>query len=288
MAQNNNRNTTGHAGRQLTSRERAYIAQRKRKKIRRRRIIAYSTIFFLVTAIIAGLLYGFFTIFRTTAYKVEGCEKYSAEEVFTASGIHLGGNLYFTVTKHAPALIQEKLPYVHRVVIKRKMPGTFLFSVEQTAAAVAMREENTCLLLDKNGKALERLPETAEVELPFLLCPEPKIAAPGLYTEFDDVPDAVANPLIIYKSLLSAIEEVGLKDITVINMSKVTDVTLVYRDRIRLHLGTPSQLEDRLRMAVNVLENENMISPEERGEIDLTVLKSTSFRPDKEVSAEDV
>ena len=76
MAQNNNRNTTGHAGRQLTSRERAYIAQRKRKKIRRRRIIAYSTIFFLVTAIIAGLLYGFFTIFRTTDYKVEGCEKY--------------------------------------------------------------------------------------------------------------------------------------------------------------------------------------------------------------------
>ena len=63
-------------------------------------------------------------------------------------------------------------------------------------------------------------------------------------------------------------------------MSKTTDVWLVYQDRIRMHLGTPAELESRLSFAVNVIDRENAISPVQKGEIDLTILKAAYFRPD--------
>lgn len=268
--------------RQMTPEERQRLAQKNKKKRKRRLLLVIITAVLIISALIIGLMYGFFAIFKVIDYTVEGAHIYSEEEVFTISELAIGKNLFFSDIKSAEKRIQTNLPYIGLAVISRKMPGTIRFVLTETEPACALAQGNDFVLLDKDGKVLERTAQMPDDKLPRLACPPPKTVQTGYIIEIDTQEGALASPLEIYKDLLAAIDSSNLQGITLIDITDTTDVWLTYQDRIKMHLGTPKLLEKRLIFAAELLKSEDAQYPGQKAVLDLTILKTAVIKPETE------
>lgn len=282
MGTNEKTPTNQHSRRQMTPGERQRLAVKNRRKRTRRLLLVIISGVLIVSALIAGLVYGFFKIFKITDYTVEGTTVYTAAEVFDISGLAIGKNLFLSDIDSAEKKIEVDLPYIGKAEISRKVPGTVRFLLSETRATGALVHGKEFVLLDKNGKVLERTTQTPAEGLPLLECPPPKTIQLGHIIETDIQEEALASPLEIYKELLAAIESSGMQDITHIDLSDTTDVWLTYQDRIKMHLGTPKLLEKRLIFAAELLKSEDAQYPGQKAVLDLTILKTAVIKPEVE------
>lgn len=276
--------TTGnqHTRRQMTPGERQRLAEKRRKKRKRRLLLVIISGLLIISAVIGALIYGFFAIFELTGYTVEGAQTYTEEEIFASSELTIGKNLFFNDLDLAEKRIETNLPYIGTAEISRKMPGTIRFILTETEPAGAMLESNGFILLDKNGKVLERTTQTPADGLPLLKCPPPKTVQIGAVIEIELQDGALASPLDIYKDLLAAIAASGIQGITLIDLADTTDVWLTYQGRIKMHLGTPKLLEKRLILAAELLKTEDATYPGQKATLDLTILNTAVIKPETE------
>lgn len=277
---------------QLTPEERQrMVAKNKIKKIRRKRFVIFS-FSFIIIAIIVGVVYAFFAIFKITDYTVSGNKTYSNEKVFESSGLQLEENLFLSKTQIAEEQIETELPYINNAVITRSLPGTLKYTVVETKAVSAMEYGTGLVLLNNDGKSLERKNMIKSIKLMLLRCPKPINAETGHIIKFAKTfkikvvqankkvkyVDNQVDMLQVYKDLISAIEVSKIKDITLIDMSNPFDVSLIYQDRITLHIGTPIELEGRLAAAVSIIKIEDKVSSSQKGKINLTILEKAYFQ----------
>lgn len=271
-----------HSRRQMTPGERQRLAEKNKKKQKRRLLFVIISALLIFSTLIGGLIYGFFAIFKVTDYTVEGTTVYDAEQVFAISGLAIGKNLFFSDIELAAERIETNLPYIGKAEISRKMPGTIRFVLTETQAAVAIAQGEDFILLDKIGKVLDRTTQLPAEGLPLLRCPPPKTVQVGYILEIDTQDGALASPLEIYKELLAAISSSTIQGITLIDISDTTDVWLTYEARIRMHLGTPKLLENRLVFAAELLKTEDATYPGQKATLDLTILKTAVIKPETE------
>ena len=275
---------------QLTPRERQRLAEKnKKKRIRRKRFVVFS-FFFIITALISGTVYGFFTVFKITDYAVTGSKTYTAEQVYESSGLKLGKNLFLSNLGSAEKQLESNLPYIGSVQIRRVLPGTLKYEITETKATAALSYGNRFLLLNSDGKVLEQKTGTKPDNLYLLKCPAPVSTGLGQTIGFSKtfsikteqtvkkkktvtVENYNVDMLQVYKDLSAAVQSSKIKGITVIDMSNPLDVSLVYKDRLTLHIGSPTQINERLVLAASVIKREDADYPDEKGTIDLTILK---------------
>ena len=277
---------------QLTPEERQRMAAKNKiKRIRRKRFVIFS-FSFIIIAIIVGIVYAFFAIFKITDYTVAGNKTYSNEQVFESSGLLLEKNLFLSKTKIAEEQIATELPYIDNAQISRILPGTLKYTIVETKAVSAMEYGTGIVLLNKDGKSLEQKNETKSNKLMLLRCPKPVNTETGHIIEFAKTfkikvvqankkikyVDNQVDMLQVYKDLISAIEVSKIKGITVIDMKNPFDVSMVYQDRITLHIGTPTELEGRLAAAASIIKIEDNESKSLKGTINLTILEEAYFR----------
>ena len=74
-----------------------------------------------------------------------------------------------------------------------------------------------------------------------------------------------------YKEIRSAMERWGVKEITAVDLTKVTDIKLTYQKRITILLGSASGLDRKAAMCARVLEEQDKVSKEQKGSIDLSI-----------------
>ena len=74
-----------------------------------------------------------------------------------------------------------------------------------------------------------------------------------------------------YRELMDKLQEYGITDITAIDLSSPSAITVTYQDRIIMSIGSVSGLDKKLQMAVKVLEEQNQVSDELVGTIDLSI-----------------
>lgn len=282
MGTNVKRPSNQHSRRQMTPEERQRLAQKNKRKRKRRLLLVVITAVLIASALIGGLVYGFFEIFKVADYTVEGLHVYSEEEVFAISELAIGKNLFFSDIESAEKRIEINLPYIGKAEISRKMPGTIRFVLTETRPAAAMTEGKGFVLLDKNGKVLERTTQAPDDGLPLLACPPPKSVQTGHTIEIDTQEGALASPFEIYRDLLAAIDSSDLQGITLIDITDTTDVWLTYQGRIKMHLGTPKLLEKRLIFAAELLKSEDAQYPGQKAVLDLTILKTAVIKPETE------
>ena len=126
----------------------------RRQKIRRKKIIIRSLvgIVFLCVGIILALT----LFFNINKIVVSGDKVYSEKEVVDASEINMGDNLIFLSKEEINNEITKDLPYVGAVKIKRRLPSTLEIVITKTEAYMATAQDGYYILLDKNGKVLEK------------------------------------------------------------------------------------------------------------------------------------
>lgn len=261
----------------LTPEQRKERAKLKAKKKRQKRLILASPLIFLtVVGILLALSLTVF--FGISDYEIEGDTPYSAEEIWTGSGIERGQNLIRFKAEEAEKKLPEQLAYIESVEIIKKFPNKLIFKISGAKAVAAFEYREEWYAVDKNAKILEKTNEKAE-QLALLSMPLPKAAIVGKPIEFEPAETEEDDILAICKSMLSEMAECEIEDITHVDLSDPKNVSMTYQSRIILKLGSPYQLKSRLEWGKKVIDEENKISTTQRGEINLTVPKKAYFKP---------
>ncbi len=276
------RETNQGRGRQLTPEERE-IRRRKLKRKRNFRIAIVAVGFFLAISLIVGPVVAF-AAFRVKTFSIEGHAPYTNDDIIAASGIQLGKSLIFADVDEACENIEKTLPYTDNVVITKKLPSGIIIRLESTEKAYAIELSNgTYALLDKNLKVLEYaagIPEGITVI---------KGAIPnkidigeclGFAAEItDDGTQQGDRTLSLILEIAKAISDNGMKDINLIDISTISNIHLIYQNRIVLNLGDSSEITAKLSLGQRVISEEDKISLTQSGTVNLTVAKKAYFNP---------
>ena len=247
---------------------------RKRNKHRRRR----SRLSFLwkplsVVVAVAAMILAVTFFFRVEHITITGMSRYSEQEVLDASGLELGGNLYFINKFEVKKALFRQLPYVEEIRINRKLPDTLLIEVRECAAAVAVPDGATYWLLSENGKLLEQTqaldPNCVLLEGAPLVEPVPAAQA--------DFGEDCAYRAGVALTLLREADERGMRGrISSIDLSDDTALSMEYLYRFTVRIPWTADIGyklDMLETVVNYLENNEM------GRIDLMTEGKASFIP---------
>lgn len=252
---------------QLSGDERIiYRANLRRKKNKRKKILFFSTLCSFVLLI--GVLVVLLMFFNINEITVTGDDIYSDAEIVTASQIKLGDNLIFLSKNKINERITTQLAYVGSVKVKRKLPSSLEISVTKTEAAFAISENGTYTLLDRNGKVLEKGNETVGDNIIFLNLGTVTSSQIGQTIVAEDA-KKLEKSLEIYSYCC----DLGLSDITTMNLDDLYNIKIVYQGRIILELGevTDKNIEKKIRFGREIIDTQNEEYPNFRGTINLTV-----------------
>ena len=83
-------------------------------------------------------------------------------------------------------------------------------------------------------------------------------------------------------TVLKTFKEQKLNDITEINLKNKSNITIRYQNRITLKFGSVANFENKVKLAIKSLENENEISFDQKGVLDLRVYGEAVFSPSEE------
>lgn len=238
----------------------------RRKKNRRKKLIIRAIIVFVF--LVVGVILALTLFFNINKITVSGDKVYSDEIVVDASGVKTGDNLIFLSKESINDKISKELAYIGEVKIKRRLPSTLEIVVAKTDAFMAVAADGYYILLDRNGKVLEKDLETVGENIILANLGEISKINVGEIIELKE--DRVFDKL---NSLLTECENVGLKDITLINLSDIYNIKLIYEGRITLELGeTDSEnLGSKLALGQAAIERQNEENSLYRGTINLTV-----------------
>ncbi len=264
---NNTRKNSTNQQTQLSNNERIINrTNQRRQKNRRKRIIVRSLLcasFFCVGIILALTLF-----FDINKIVISGDTVYSNEDIIEASEISEGDNLIFISNTKLNEKIPSKLAYVGSVKVKRRLPSTLEIVVTKTDASMGVVMNGYYVLLDKNGKVLEKDLETVGENIILTNLGEIKTATVGEIVVLEN--EKVFAKL---QELLNEIDKTNLKEISAIDLSDIYNIKLVYQGRITLELGETDKdnLGKKLALGKVAIEKQNEENDMYRGTINLTV-----------------
>ena len=272
------------AGRQLTPEERE-IRRRKLKRKKNFRIAIVVTGFLLAVSLIVSPII-IFAAFRVKTFTIEGIAPYTNEEVIAASGIQQGKSLVFADIDDAIENIEKTLPYTNNVVITKKLPSGIIIRLESTEKEYAVALSNgTYAMLDKNLKVLEYAPEVPDgmTLIKGAVPVESKIGETIAFvnevSDKKDEAEGVDRVKQLILEITKAIDDNGIKDIDLVDVSSSSNIHLIYQKRIVLNLGDSSEISSKLSLGKRVISEEDNISLTQSGTVNLTVAKKAYFNP---------
>lgn len=264
MKKTNNPNTSRNN--QLSGDERIVNrTNQRRKKNKRKQMI--TRVVLLVIFLCAGITLALTMFFNISEITVTGDTVYSSEEVITKSEVNIGDNLIFISKSKINEKISTELPYVDSVKIKRHLPTKLELVITKTEAVYAVAVNGYYVLLNENGKVLEKDLEYIGENIILLNIGEiesVEIGRPIL---------AGANYLEKLMSVRKVCSENGLDGITSMDLSNLYDIKLVYQGRITLELGETNKenLPKKIALGKAAIETQDEENAQYRGTINLSV-----------------
>ncbi len=250
------------------------VSQKRRKRRKRIRMLAYTLLLLCFAG--AAVALSLTVFFRIGTITVTGSSVYAKDDIETAAGVHLEDNLFLTNTDAAAKKITAALPYAGKAVITRKLPGTLIIEITDTAALAALDSENGYILIDENGKVLSANAAELSDDIAYVKGLTPSKAVLCETLAFAD--PASGDALL---ALLKAVKNAGLTAVTEIDLKKLSAVTLLYDDRITLKAGTMTDIEQKMKRAAKAIKDQEERNPAIRGTLDLTIEPNAYFRETK-------
>ena len=205
---------------------------------------------------------------RTVLFKIDNIVvqnpsdvSYTSEQISMETGIVSGTqNLFSCDLKKVEKNIEQRLPYIGDAVVERDFPSSLKVTVTPTSVSAAIVHGAGYILIDENGKMLEYTQAAPD-------------AVPTLRTSVEISPDIgyylgdtqrlekgqetndEAEMIRLYSEVREAAEKAGLIDgITLVDIRDARAITMMYENRLTLHLGNESMLETKLKTGAINLE----------------------------------
>ena len=135
--------------------------KRRRKKTRKKILVSVM----LILMICIGLL--FTPLFNLKEIEISGNEKVVTEDIIKASSFILGENIFkFKLNKAGEGI--AAIPYINSIEIRRKLPGKMEISVTECIPLAYIKSADGMVVVDKDGKVLEKKTEEVTYKLPIL------------------------------------------------------------------------------------------------------------------------
>ena len=243
--------------------------EKKLKIVTRNRRILFGTVAVVVVAAVFAVL-SLTVLFNVSEVKVAKAGKhYQPEQIIEAAGVDVGDNMVATNWDRVKEKVEQKLPYVLSLEIKKTASGKITFSVVDDTATLVFKTSKGYALADANCKVLEIVKEKPKNNGLTLLTVKNRINAdPGETISFSDDGES-----ILYDTIRTAIKNSGIGSITGIDISDPENIYLEYQSRYRLYLGNSEDIEYKLREAKKIIAEEDENDPNQIGEINLSILK---------------
>lgn len=234
------------------------------RKRRRRRFLLLFYIFLFLTVIVGAVVVSLTVLFKIETIEVAGTSRYPAQAIVQAGGIQKGENLFLAHTGSAAAAIQQKLPYIGKAKVSRRLPAKIVIEVTEEVISGAIEYKGKYAVVSANGKVLELAQKM----------PENCTAIKGLSLSKAEVGKAVvyadASQKETFQSLSAAISGNKFEKITEMDFSNPYKIQVVYDGRIIMNLGLSSDLDYKLRFAKSIFDA-GKIKDNERGTLNLSV-----------------
>ena len=243
--------------------------EKKLKIVTRNRRILFGTVAVVVVAAVFAVL-SLTVLFNVSEVKVAKAGKhYQPEQIIEAADVEVGDNMVATNWDRVKEKVEQKLPYVLSLEIKKTVSGKITFSVVDDTATLVFKTSKGYALADANCKVLEIVKEKPKNKGLTLLTVKNRINAdPGETISFADDGES-----ILYDTIRTAIKNSGIGNITGIDISDPENIYLEYQSRYRLYLGNSEDIEYKLREAKKIIAEEDENDPNQIGEINLSILK---------------
>ena len=275
---------TGNASAQTMRRRPPMTAEQKRRRAAYLRRLRMRKRAIRIGAAAVALLIVLLILSRTVLFKINNIEitnpedaDYTASQIVTESGIVYGTqNLFSCDIDKVAKNIETRLPYIGKAQVERDFPSSLRVTVTPTKASAAIAFGTGYLLIDAEGKMLEKV-ETAPENIAVLRCKTEFELNLGQYIGVspngkkpDDATKAAAEMISLYKKVNAAAQQAQIQEITLIDIRDARAITLMYQNRLTLHLGTQDSLEQKLKTAAKTIAAESDASRTRTGAIDLT------------------
>ena len=246
----------------------AYIKRKKKKRAFIKKAIRRSMILFCFVGILVAawicLKLTLNQIFYIRNIIVTGNSHYEENEIMTASGIKMGNNLLFVNSKNSEKEVYDKLPYVEKVEINKKWPGSIEINITTGSPCYFIEYENEYFIMSKNDKFLEKT-----VEIP----PE-LIFVKGVELEKEKSGNIKFKDQKVKESIFKIIDAFRSNELNFLNeidASNLNDIKITYDHRIKILIGSEEDLNYKLLTAKEIIMNK--ISVSEKGTLNLKTLK---------------
>ncbi len=250
-----------------------------KKKIRRKRKAKRFALLAGLALIVAcaGIALVLAVFFKIGTIQVKGDKAYSNAQVIKGSGIEIGSNLFLVDEEKVNEKITAALPYINHVTVEMDLPDTIIIDVTATREVAALPYKKGFILVDENGKVLDRDADMIRDGVAIVGGVQLKGAPQGGTVKLNN--DDVTNKFI---ELLGAVKESGIQQLTGITYTKRGTFELKYDDRITVKIGSFTNLLHKLRLAKAAIEKENDINSYSVGTLDVSVEPYVYFSAGKD------
>ena len=251
------------------------MARRSRYNRRRRRggfsLIYKFLTFVVICAAIAVALTLFFKVEDIT---VTGNERYSQQQIVTASGIEMEDNMFFMNKYQVSDAITSALPYIETVQIRRALPDGLIIAVTECSAPAAITHNGKAWLLSTQCKVVDsKAAAMAKDYAQVLGLPLTGAEVGSVIT----VAEEHANSAALLQRLLTLLaEKEMLANIQQIDLGDGSLLTMRYLNRFDVTLRRDADLDYKLDYLLAVVER---LEVNETGRIDMTQADKASFIP---------
>ncbi len=191
-----------------------------------------------------------FVLCRADSFEIGGAELYSDEELIDASAIERGCFLYSIDRKEAESAILKNCTLISKVDISVKLPNRVIINVTEDSPVFYANVGVSTVMFGCDLRIAEVRQNSGEGSGIRVLMPPIASAVAGERITFKN-----GEPSYITNILEAAVRSDLLERITLINCESTRDAFYEIDERYKLILGGASELEVKLRVAKDYLEN---------------------------------
>ena len=210
----------------------------------------------LITAVLVAVLFAILVfislkvLFIVQKVEIVGTERYMPEEITAYCRIPYEESIFKIDTDGYEKGLYDEFVYIDSVSVKRRLPNKILIEITDSTPTYYSPQNDTYTIYSQSFKKL-----TSRAQKPETLM--------GIEADLSN--EEIKSTL---QQVIDAVKEGGYENITLISVADISDIVIVYDDRISIKFGTVLDIDYKLKMAFHLIENE--ISDGEKGQINIT------------------
>lgn len=250
------------------------------KKKRRRVRPAFIVLCLIILA--AALIVAAYFILRIRTVEFSGSDRYSHEQLFSASGIVLGEKLYGINKGSIEDNIIKGCPYVKGAVITRGLPNTLKIEIEEYLPVFYIEVSGEYFVFGENMRVLERLTSKEDAESRGLIKLAISGASHAVVGQYLVIGDGSDDELI--KKVMRGVMDSDIYErIVLVDIRDKYDIFAVCDGLYKMLLGDSSDITVKLNLGGKILEDSMFDNNQNKAQIDLTNTTEPSVIVDNQI-----